>query len=552
MIRRFFFAFMIFFSISSLAQDKQNDKNDRPPVIAITAFANFTFAQESHDIMAIRDKVVSDLVRNYECVVLSRSNGFALATENALGKMNAISGGSVQDVDNIPAADFAITGFFKVVKHEPTWATLGCTLLITDLTEKSKADFRKADFVPSEDTNFSPDITAKIVEILKLKPKKKLEPVDEQLNETWAILPISHLESLELMSKPADRSLSMSMELSLQESKKVKKIVDHNEIDKVLQELKISSLSGATESLAGSIAGIVGADRVVMGTARRASRKNNNLRIDLLLVDGKKAVVLDSAFAECKKNELDQTASKLILQLTEQRCNATVKKIATKEMRTKEYEVYKEIICNIKNNEWLDTSNLDFAISLAEAAYMIVPDDPIKLFEISKNLHDDLLCVYLKKLQSTQIKKIVNTIDKLLQPESKFSKPQYPLLIRADSHRILGNHEIAMNLVNTHLSKYPDIEREYANCVLGNIYYDLNDYKKAEECLVRCNMDKSDRYLELRDLACRVYNKVGNDKMELKYLKIAYQGDATRTYFMEKDILTTQRIKKNSRQRLRI
>jgi len=52
-----FISFLIFFSIPFYAQDTKNDKTVRPPVIAITAIANFTYPKESHDIMAIRDKV---------------------------------------------------------------------------------------------------------------------------------------------------------------------------------------------------------------------------------------------------------------------------------------------------------------------------------------------------------------------------------------------------------------------------------------------------------------------------------------------------------------
>ncbi len=507
-------------SLPASSQDKPPPDPDKPPVIAMTAIANFTYPQEyPHDIMAIRDKVVSDLVRNYECVVISRSNGFALATENALGKMNAISGGSAQIVGNIPAADFAITGYFKNTKQEQGKATLGCTLIITDLHVKSKADFQKADFIPSEDTNFSADITAKIVEMLKLKPKKKLEPANEALDETWAILPVSHLESLKQMREPADRSLAMSMELALQESKKVKKIVDHNEIDKVLQELKISSLSGATESLAGNIAGIVGADRVVIGTVSRSNRKNDNLRLDLLLVDGKKAVVLDSASVECKNDELEKTSSKQVLQLTQQHHKLIFQENATKVMRTKEFELYKETIRNIKYHGWCTAAAVDFAISLAEAAYMIISDDSTKLFEISIVFHDDFLCMYGKyhlesPLESPQIKKTVDTINKLLQPEAKFSKPQYPLIIRADSYRLLGDYDTALDLINKHISQYPDTERDYAFSVLGIIYYSKKEYRKAEECLPECKSNQLGV-----ELGLNFYKGSGNEKKELEYLK---------------------------------
>ncbi|HCE46092.1 MAG TPA: hypothetical protein DET40_21315 [Lentisphaeria bacterium] len=524
----------LLFSLPSFSQETTPD---RPPVIAMTAIANFTYPKESHDIMAIRDKVVSDLVRNYECVVISRSNGFAMVTENTLGKISAVRDGTAQTVNNIPAADFAITGYFKVTKREPKWATLGCTLLITDLHEKSKADFRKAEFVPNEDTNFSPEITAKIVDMLKLKPKKKFEPVNEVLNETWAILPVSHLETLKQMEQSADRSLAMSMELALQESRKVKRIVDHNEIDKVLQELKISSLSGATESLAGNIAGIVGADRVVMCTVSRASRKNDNIRADLLLVDGKTAEVLDSVSAICKKDELEKTSSLLIVQLAQQRSIAHPHGTATKEMRAKEYELYKEIIHNMENG-W---SDIDFVLSQTEAAYMLVPDDPAKLFEIAAILHDnclrmswqqDMYDIYGKVLKYPKTKMIVNTIDKLLQPESLFLKTQYPLIIRADSHCLAGDFDTALNLINMHISQYPDTERAYASYVQGTIYYSKKEYQKAEACLAGYPPNKSDSKLNQLgvSLGLHLYKILGNDKKELGYLKIqrSYYWDVLR------------------------
>ena len=102
-------------------------------------------------------------------------------------------------------------------------------------------------------------VTKRIVEKLKLKPKKLTKSSSPgKIDETWAVLPLKRLEGRWVINNPADKESAMLMELALQETGRIKHIVDHNEIDKVLDELKLQKLNTATETLAGNIAKILG------------------------------------------------------------------------------------------------------------------------------------------------------------------------------------------------------------------------------------------------------------------------------------------------------
>ena len=84
---------------------------DRVPVVAVTPFKQFFDMGRGWDVqvMAVRDQVVAELVRDYDCVVLNRSYSYSVALEDAVKRLSAIS--ETDFKPEIPyAADYSFTG----------------------------------------------------------------------------------------------------------------------------------------------------------------------------------------------------------------------------------------------------------------------------------------------------------------------------------------------------------------------------------------------------------------------------------------------------------
>jgi len=441
---------------------------DKPVVIAIPPFCDFSTCEPAV-IMSLRDKITANLLQNYSCVILSRSNGLALSTENKLNVINKIEQAKTTPVF-LPGADYALVGYFKVARRTPGKkysVDLGCTLLVTDLHNNKQENFKKIEFIPDEPTLYAADVTREIVKVLKLKPRKReYQKQIERIDETWAVLPIKRLESKQAMKLPADRDLAVNMELSLQQSGKLKQIVDHNEIDKVLQELKLSSLSNSTEGVAGSIAKLIGADKVIMGSVSKVHLKKPELRVDLFLVDGKTGVIIDSITGKTLPSTLNETVSDLVIKFTDRKHEIPELEPGKKSLMEKEALLYKNMLWHIKsiNND----IKYSFLSEFTEIICLLAQDNYKIRYEVANRI------VYDYSFSAPKDKKqiIIKLVDSLLSGVKESLK--YPRVIYYKAVVRMGLDSMkpeAIRLYKLHLDNNFDKNKKHNSVVHGYISF---------------------------------------------------------------------------------
>ncbi len=463
----------LFFQKAILADD------GKPVVIAMPPFCDFTTANLPNIIMSLRDEVVSNLIQNYDCVILSRNNGFALSTEHKLSIFNQLDKNADMAAFYIPGADYALTGYFKIAGIDQD-VNLNCTLLMTDLRKNQSEDLKKVEIVHNWHSDFVADVTKNIVQTLNLQPKNKGKIGEKVLsvNETWAVMPVKRLDSVQAMKGEADKSLEMDMELALQKSEKIKQIVDHAQIDKVLKELEIRSFNGATESAAGNIAKLVGADKVILGTVSVNQEGKNELRLDLFLVDAKTTVILDARTAVSHPEKLAETASNLVLEFTGRKYEAPVLENSDPRLRWKEALIYDKILRELLHNGVGEISSI--SLNYAEIIYLLSHDNEQKMFELA-----EFLLLYI--LENSRVpqgdkKSIVEMIDRLLLDVRSTEKTEGVLSIRIRAYSNLPEkYDSAISMAQEFIQAHPNANIKRFYPLLAKCYLNKKDYPKAIE-----------------------------------------------------------------------
>lgn len=544
MYRKLLLIAIISFSFVPFASFAENDK---PVVIALAPFCDFTNLRgiQPH-ILQYRGNLVSGLMQNYNCIILSRCNGLALTNEKKLHAINNLE----KEENNallIPGADYAVNVYFQIGRR--TAGTRGsvdikCTMLITDLHNNDIGNFKKIEFYYE---NFKQEVCKEIAEALKLKPrKKKFKLHKAKIDETWAVLPLKRLESLEALKKDIDNDLSIQLELALQKSGKLKAIVDHNQIDKILQELKISNLNNSTEGAAGYVAKIIGADKVIMGQISEKIDGKDELLLDLFLVDGKTSIIVDNATCVTSKEKLSKSVSELVLDFTRRKTEIPELPDAAPEMLRKEGRMYTEILYN-SPGKWVYNFP-SFATNYVDSIYLLINNDNSEKFKVA----DFLLFGILKNGQRMadiprgksleDKRKLVASID-LLYNDIEINEDTKDLLLhRAIAHIQIDNTDFAMSLVNEHMKKYPDSDLTYANAIMAGCYLAKKDYPKVFQYL-----EKSGQKIlgiSVRGWTYMLMDSPDDDEQELDNLKRYHAGCCknTETLFIAKRIALTHKI----------
>ena len=110
--------------------------DDKPVVIAMPPFCDYSGSPDTpHFYLALRDQVAAQLIKKYNCIVLSRSNGIILSTENKLSVLNSINQEDAAPPP-LPAADYAVACYFQIGKKAGSGVWHEGTILFSDLRIK--------------------------------------------------------------------------------------------------------------------------------------------------------------------------------------------------------------------------------------------------------------------------------------------------------------------------------------------------------------------------------------------------------------------------------
>jgi len=464
-------------------------------VIAVAPFADLTNCSGGWKRVALRNRVVAELVQKYNCIVLSRTKGIALKTERVITSLKQID--SKEDFTSLPAADFSIVGFFDIArrsKNSNQQLDLGCTLLITDLNNLN-ANYQKIDFIPNDNQLYIDDVVKKIAQALKLKPKPKdnVNKINtETIDETWAVMPLSdYRKTKKFWIYPPDTHTSEILELAIQNSGEIKNIVDHTQINKILKELNISLISQGNEGVAGKIACIVGADKIIFGSIGKAKKNTENLRIDILLVDAKTGVILDAATVYgTEKEKIRANAARAVLAFTKRKYTSPKLADSSPEALKKECEIYCKVLKSLGSGKGNDIIKLFTGIAYAESIFLLARGDKKILKSIM--LSSLYYCLFGYEIigypfvGEVNIRRLLNLlegIENLVQDKEVLFLIKIKILYcmiylpdKRDEAIILGN-----NLIEDYPEK--SLYLNYLHYLIGITFYRKGNIDKAIEFL---------------------------------------------------------------------
>ncbi len=505
--------------------------SEKPSVLAVSGIGTFSWmlvyfeSFRYNEITSLRDRISSILVHNYNCITLSRARGYNMAMENSINKMAELTSRTAKSTPEslqVPAADFVITGHYKFTGGQnPIFVDrdFTCDIMLTDIKNIGYR-FKKLN-ITSNPANYW-HIAAPVIAEMNLQPRRSLGVKTNKLDETWAVLPFANDGTDVSKEIPS----AIRIEMALQESGRIAKLVSHDEIDKILREMKIQSLNGATENLAGDIAKLAGADRVIMGTV--SGGENQKYQLNLFIVDGKNAVILDSASAICPKNRISDSAALLALKLAERKYESPSLPVQSDEARKKEATIYEDDAAGSSIFiEDLGDRNLSVkyhnclfshAMSDLEAAYYLVGNDKKESYLIAKKLIFEVFACYPPdRLSAIEKKNTIRITDNILKPIPPTEDTKGALSYQAVVRDIADmEYEEAERILKEQKIKYPGLEDVFCNCRLILLYNKMGRFKEAADLIEKIPEGYKIRWL---DTYADVYQKTGDEKKELEVLE---------------------------------
>ena len=375
---------------------------------------------------------------------------------------------------------------------------------------------------------------------LKLQPRSPSSPpVSSGATNalTWLVFPFS-VADMDAGDVPGLSSPAVS-ETVLQRDGVAARLVDRQALDRVLRELKIKSLSGANENVAGAIARLLGADRAVMGTA---SRETEGFRLDVQVIGVKDAVVVAAGTGRARSiDELAVQSPHLVTEVCRKGISAPAIRPTSADQRRAEADFH----LSVGSGQLL----LGREMNNVEAAYMLVQADP----QFSKRLVDRLCgivrdgAVYGWGMDLARRAGVI--ADRILGADPEPSQVPDPLLLRADIQLQLKTYGEALLLAGEHLTRYPGKEEYYAWYIAAEASYGLGRIEDAARYLammkkkytLRQDVPRDwGRIWPVWDLNSRVESRLGVPKTEtqayerildrLKEGTYRIQGDEWQTY----------------------
>lgn len=468
----------------------------RPAVIAL--YGSEYFQPYGRRGEFTRDALITELIKNYDCRVVGRARPYSFAVEGAISSLGAIGRTNVTNVPPL-AADYCIVSSFY---QTPT----GTVITLMDYHDlKSSSDKQTRDRTEircGSSDEFPRAAAAYMAAVLKLNPASS--PVTNtasprDLKRVWAVLPFARYDlSREVRTVSVENDITPLIEKDMQGQDSIGPLVDRQNIDKVLDELKVASISDVRESEAGVLARLVGADLVVMGSV---SPHSSGLRVDVHIVDARQALVISADSAICgNKGELGGTVGALAKRLASSLPPVPELRVSGKEERYHEADLCLEMTRDAEGNTperaftfWTAVPHLMLfkamaVLNGAETAYLLAGDDTAWVYRSVWNMR-----YFLVKGACSEAARIGDPfdfpaeisgraaylMDRILtsfpenpgrlvarrtpgDPAPWVAEQAMPLLLRAEALLHMKRYAEAWKLTERHLARYPDNNPRWA------------------------------------------------------------------------------------------
>ena len=462
---------------------------EREPVIAVTPFRQSFDQWKGWDrqLLTVRDQVVSELSRNYACVILNRSHGYSLALEDAVKRLGAIT----EPTAAPPAfycADYSFTGYFQVgVKG------VECVLTFADLREKAPKESLRSVVVsaPSVDAS-APAVAAAIAQAAALDRRAAAKPSSPDVAHTWIVLPPVVLGSQKEGPGEAEalpKNLSLRMEAALQQNPRVK-LVDHTAIDAVLKEQALATLDASGY---GTVCRLAGAERALLASA--SAEKDDALHVELLAVDAATAqIVAASTLKGVPRADAGDAVASAVQALLEAVRPPVPLASADAAQREREARLY---LASAKSDSRSNALSAQLAaIEYAEMVYLVARDNPAVVCDMSRLLCK--ACRFSASMSKTVRGRVAEIADKIVGPCGDLADVPDLLLARAQAYAAGGEYESAHRLIVRFTKAYPGrVDKDVRN-VLGECLLEMGRPREALEAIGADNQDYQAPDLRIR------------------------------------------------------
>ncbi len=484
---------------------------ERVPIVAVTPFKQYYDMGKGWErqLGAVRDQVVAELVREYDCVVLNRSFGYSLALEDAVKRLGSIAEQPLA-ASTLYGADYSFTGIFQ-----QGVTNVECILRIAEL---AKADSQKASRtvsvgVPSIDAS-SVSLAREIAKAAGLIRRVAAEKVRAaETPRVWMVLPFNVMTTSKEMAQQSSAfrsEMALRAEKVLQQDRRVR-LVDHTALEAALREHARAALDESSGY--GSLSKLVGAERVLLGSV--GAGKGETLRLTLLAVDAATAQVLGavsgvSATKASVGDELEKMAQALLAAARE----PVVLTAADAALRVREASLY---LTTARSDVVARSLTSQMAvIEYAEMAYLISRDNPRVIGDIAKTLSE---CNNYVTKTPIEVKRLIAEVaDKVVAPYPEVANSADVLLARARAHVAGGSYEKAYRLLSQYEKAYPDKIDVYAQQAMGEC---LLKTGKTREALAEFG-DSTYHYRTLQ-MRVKALRELGDEAAEFELMSTMTQ-----------------------------
>lgn len=492
--------------------------DERAPVIAVTPFKQYFDMGNGWDrqIVTVRDQVVAELVRDYDCVVLNRSCSYSLALEDAVKRLSAIS-----ELEFKPEAlygtDLSFTGIFQ-----PGVTNVECVLRMADLRAGKSGASQTITVGVRSIAGCAPLIARAIAQAAGIAQRAEPRPPEAAPNvrRTWTALPFAVTvgrQSLLERGGGLGAELRLRAEAVVQQDTRVR-LVDHAALDAVLKEHVSAGQDDGADF--GRVSRLVGADRVLLGLI--SAEPGTSLRVDLLAVDAQSTEVLAAHTSRCATpdalgQEVEKAAGALLKSVSAPSALAP----ASAEQRAREAH-----LCLDSAAADAGTGSLSGNLAVmeyAEMAYLVARDNPEVIGAIVKTLSR---CTVAKHAMPKAVKvRIAEVADKLIRPYPEIADSPEILLARAKAHVASGQYASGYRLIDRYAKAYPAQMGEDARRVMGECHLELGRPREALACL-----DKDDDHFLALQIRARAKRALGDEAGEFEVM-------GTMTHFQLSELL---------------
>lgn len=475
---------------------------ERVPVVAVTPFKQYFDMGKGWDrqVVSVRDQVVAELVRDYDCVVLNRSCNYSLALEDAVKRLSAVSEPGFKP-EVLYGTDLSFTGVFQ-----PGVTNIECVLRMADLRAgKASASRSVTVGVPSIE-GCAPRLAEAIAQAAGIS--KRSQPRSSDLTagtlRTWVTLPFAVAQGKNsLLERGGELGTTMQLRAEAVVQKNARnRLVDHTALDAVLKEHAAAGLNDTSDF--GRVSRLVGADRVLLGLV--SAEKDKSLRVDLLAVDAQSTEVLAAVTARCATHDaLGQELEKAVGALLAAVGAPTPLVPASAEQRVREARLCLESAAADANAMAL-SGNLA-VLDYVEMAYLVARDNPEVIRAIIKTLSR---CTVSESgiTQSTK-GSLAQVADKIVSPYAEIANAPDVLLARAQAHVAGGNFEAGYRLIDQLAKSCPDRMDDDVRRVMGECHLELGRPREALACL-----GKGDDHFRTLQMRARAYRALGDEAGE--------------------------------------